>query len=153
MEFATIEREIFIDAEPDVVYEVVSDPRHVSQWWPEEADYEPVPGSNGQIAFGPRGSGCTVVGLSVIEAQPPTTFTFRWTQAPGEQGREGNSMLVTFRLTPQRGGTLLTMTESGFREMGWEVAVLEQQYNEHIRGWDHYLPRLSDYAVRASVTR
>ena len=35
------------------------------------------------------------------------------------------------------------MTETGFREMGWEVAVLEQQYKDHVNGWDHYLPRLA----------
>ena len=45
------------------------------------------------------------------------------------------------------------MTESGFREMGWEVAVLEQQYNEHITGWDFYLPRLVSYAQTLKVRR
>ena len=39
------------------------------------------------------------------------------------------------------------MTESGFREMGWEVAVLEEQYRDHVQGWDHFLPRLVDYAA------
>jgi hypothetical protein len=39
------------------------------------------------------------------------------------------------------------MTETGFREMGWEVAVLEQQYREHETGWDHFLPRLATYAA------
>ena len=40
------------------------------------------------------------------------------------------------------------MTETGFREMGWEIAVLEQQYNEHVTGWDFYVPRLATYARR-----
>jgi hypothetical protein len=30
--------------------------------------------------------------------------------------------------------------------MGWEVALLEQQYREHVTGWDYYLPRLAPYA-------
>jgi hypothetical protein len=38
------------------------------------------------------------------------------------------------------------MTETGFREKGWEVAVLEQQYREHGEGWDHFLSRLAAYA-------
>ena len=37
-------------------------------------------------------------------------------------------------------GTLLRMTETGFREKGWEVAVLEEQYRDHVSGWDHFLP-------------
>jgi len=63
----------------------------------------------------------------------------------------GNSLLVTFDLTPSGGGTLLKMTESGFRDMGWEVAVLEQQYQEHRAGWDLYLPRLVAYVATMDV--
>ena len=40
------------------------------------------------------------------------------------------------------------MTESGFRELGREVALLEHQYAEHERGWDFHLPRLVPYAAR-----
>jgi hypothetical protein len=40
------------------------------------------------------------------------------------------------------------MTETGFREMGWEAAVLEQQYREHVSGWDFFLPRLAPYAEK-----
>ena len=32
------------------------------------------------------------------------------------------------------------MTETGFREKGWEVAVLEAQYREHAASWDYFLP-------------
>jgi hypothetical protein len=45
------------------------------------------------------------------------------------------------------------MTETGFREMGWEVAVLEQQYREHCEGWDHYLPRLAAYAPTVGASQ
>lgn len=141
MEFGTIEREIYIDASPEVVFEVVSSPEHVQQWWPDEAHYEPVPGSTGEIVFGERDAGGVAVAFTVVDARPPETFSFRWTQPVGEPAREGNSLLVTFDLRPSGGGTLLKMTETGFREMGWEVAVLEQQYREHVTGWDFYLPR------------
>ena len=43
-------------------------------------------------------------------------------------------MFVTFDLAPAAQGTLVRMTETGFREMGWEIAVLEEQYNEHVEG-------------------
>ena len=51
------------------------------------------------------------------------------------------------------GGTLLKMTESGFREMGWEAAVLEEQYREHSSGWDFYLPRLAPYVATLKLGR
>lgn len=151
MEFGTIEREVYIDAAPHVVYDVVSSPAHVSQWWPDEATYEPVPGSAGEIVFGERGAGGTVEQLTVVEAEPPRSFSFRWTHRAGEAAAAGNSMLVNFSLTPSGQGTVLRMTETGFREMGWEAAVLEEQYNAHATGWDFYLPRLVDYVATLDV--
>jgi uncharacterized protein YndB with AHSA1/START domain len=146
-ELGTLEREIYVDAAPDTVFEVVSDPEHVREWWPDDATYDVRPGATGQITFGDPEAGGGVVGLTVLEVDPPRSFTFRWTQAPGETGVEGNSLLVTFALTPEGRGTRLRMTETGFREMGWEVAVLEAQYREHETGWDHFLPRLATYAA------
>lgn len=40
------------------------------------------------------------------------------------------------------------MTETGFRERGWEAAVLEQAYREHSEGWDYFIPRLDEYVAR-----
>ena len=151
MEFGTIEREIYVGASPEVVFEVVSSPGHLQQWWPDEANYEPVPGSTGEIVFGERNARGQVVSFTVVDARPPRTFAFRWTQPAGEPAVAGNSLLVTFDLTPSGDGTLLKMTESGFREMGWESAVLEQQYQEHVTGWDFYLPRLAPYVATLEV--
>jgi len=147
MEFDTIEREIFVEAAPEVVFDVVSSPEHVRQWWPDDARYDPTPGSTGEVVFGDRDAGGLVVSVTVVEARPPRTFSFRWTHPAAEVAREGNSLLVTFDLTPSRGGTLLRMTESGFREMGWEAAVLEHQYNDHASGWDFYLSRIAPYVA------
>jgi uncharacterized protein YndB with AHSA1/START domain len=151
MEFGTIEREIYVEASPDIVFDVVSNPAHVQRWWPDEARYEPVPGSVGEIVFGDRDAGGAVASFTVVEANPPRRFSFRWTHPEGEPAVEGNSLLVTFDLTPSGGGTLLKMTERGFREMGWGVALLEQQYQEHGSGWDFYLPRLVAYLATLDV--
>ena len=153
MEFATIEREIYVEAPPEVVFEVVSSPDHVRQWWPDDARYDPTPGSVGEIVFGDRDAGGTVVPFTVVDARPPRTFSFRWTQPADQAAAEGNSLLVTFELTPARGGTLLRMTETGFRELGWEVAVLEEQYREHVAGWEFYLARLGPYVATLEVRR
>ena len=39
------------------------------------------------------------------------------------------------------------MTEAGFREMNWDATVREQQYEEHVTGWEYFLPRLAPYAA------
>ena len=48
MEYGSIEREIRIDASPEVVFEVVSSPEHLKEWWPDEATLDPVPGGTGE---------------------------------------------------------------------------------------------------------
>jgi hypothetical protein len=84
----------------------------------------------------------------VVEADPCRRFSFRWVYNEGEAATSANSLLVTFDLIPSRGGTLLRFTETGFREKGWESAVLEAHYRDHARGWDYFLPRLVTYVAR-----
>jgi uncharacterized protein YndB with AHSA1/START domain len=147
MEFGSIEREIYVEASPEIVFDVVSDPQHVKKWWPDDASYDPTPGSTGTLTFGDPDGGGGTAAFTVVDVRPPRVFSFRWTHPIDEMAAEGNSLLVTFVLTPSGQGTLLRMTETGFREMGWEAAVLELQYAEHVMGWDHFLPRLAPYVA------
>lgn len=147
VELGTLEREVYVEAAPQIVFDVVSSPEHVRQWWPDDARYEVIPGSDGEIVFGDPDHGGAVVRLTVVEVDPPRTFSFRWTHEAGEAAAPDNSLLVTFALTPSGSGTRLRMTETGFRERGWETAVLEECYQDHVTGWDHFLPRLVAYAA------
>ena len=63
MEFGTIEREIYVDASPKIVFDVVSSPDHLRQWWPDEAQFETSPGSTGEIVFGHREAGTQVLDI------------------------------------------------------------------------------------------
>jgi uncharacterized protein YndB with AHSA1/START domain len=148
MEYGTIERELRIDATPAVVYEVISSSEHLREWWPDGAELDPVPGATGSITFGdPTAPDATIVPLTVVEADPPRRFAFRWAYDES-RATETNSFLVTFDLIPSGDGTLLRFKETGFRERGWEAAVLEEAYLDHVRGWDEFLPRLVTYANR-----
>ena len=148
MEHSSIERELYVEATPEVVYEVVSRPEHLREWWPDEADLDPVPGSTGVISFGEA----KVVHLTVTEADPPRRFAIRWTHDEDVVASADNSLLVTFELIPSGTGTLLHFTETGFRTQGWDAAVVEATYTDHVKGWDHFLPRLEAYVVRLAGT-
>ncbi|WBB57094.1 SRPBCC family protein [Verrucosispora sp. WMMD573] len=152
MEYGSIEREIRIDATPEVVYEVVTAPEHLRQWWPDDADLDPVPGATGTISFGETPN-AEVLPLTVVAADPPRRFSFRWVYDELAVAAPTNSLLVTFELVPSGTGTLLRLTETGFRERGWEAAVLEEHYRDHATGWDHFLPRLVDYVARLVSAR
>ncbi|NNH69162.1 polyketide cyclase [Nocardia uniformis] len=154
MEHGSIERTLYIDATPEVVYEVISNPTHVKQWWPDDADFASTPGAVGELIWGDRTTpDAQIVPLTVVDAQPHTLFSFRWIHPADEPAAAGNSLFVTFELTPSGAGTTVRMTETGFREMGWEIAVLDKEYHEHIEGWDHFLPQLGEYAQRLVARR
>lgn len=142
----TIERELYIDAAPEIVFDVVSNPERVAEWWPDAATYEVRPGSTGEIVFGDPDTDGKTMTLTVMEVEPPTTFSFRWTHAAHERAAPGNSLLVTFQLTPSGSGTRLRLVETGFREMGWDHGELEANFQDHVKGWDHFLPRLAPRA-------
>lgn len=151
MEYGTIERELHIDASPEVVFDVVSSPAHLAQWWPDEAVYPVVPGGVGRIRFGDGAQGSSWVQFTVVDAVPPHLFSFRWTHQDGEVAAAGNSFLVVFELEQAGRGTLLRMTESGFRERGWGEAKVAGEYADHVTGWDHFLPRLTTYAAQVGA--
>jgi uncharacterized protein YndB with AHSA1/START domain len=154
MEYASIEREIHVEASPEIVFEVVSSPLHLQEWWPDEATLDPVPGATGELVFGndddPRAH---VAEITVVDAEPPRLFSFRWVYPEGGVATDSNALLVTFELTPSGGGTHVRMTETGFREKGWDIAVLEEHYNDHVSGWDLYIPRLGEYVTRLVSAR
>ena len=151
-EWGTIERSIEIGASLSTVFEVITNPVHLTESWPDEALFEPKQGAVGRIVFGDRASGdASVPNITIVELEPPRRFAFRWLYPDDEVARTGNSLFVIFELEDLGGRTLLRMTETGFREQGWEVAMLEEQYRLHDVGWDRHLARLVGYAPTVEV--
>ncbi|MCX4720887.1 SRPBCC domain-containing protein [Streptomyces virginiae] len=156
MEYGSIERELHIDASPEVVFEVLSSPEHIREWWSAETAFEPVAGATARLTWTDEDTGRQQSSpFTVMEADPPRMFSFRWTydETETEAAGPGNSLLVTFELVPTEKGTTVRFRESGYRERGWEAAVLEAHYNDHRQGWDFYLPRLVATADRLAATR
>jgi uncharacterized protein YndB with AHSA1/START domain len=157
MEYGTIEKSIYIDAAPDTVYDVVSRPEHLANWYVDEAAFASAPHSSGRLAFGGPDRRVEVP-ITVVEATPGVRFSFRWTAPPspallpvGATLTEANSVLVTFELTAQGKGTLLTVTEAGMRELGWEAAKVEQYCDGHNEGWIELLARLESYVGKLTM--
>ncbi|MFA7764211.1 SRPBCC family protein [Streptomyces sp. NRRL S-448] len=157
MEYGSIERELHIEASPEVVFEVLSSPEHIREWWSAETTaFEPAAGATGRLTWTDQDTGGhQSAPFTVVEVDPPRMFSFRWTydETETEVAGPGNSLLVTFELAPAGTGTTVRFRESGYRERGWEAAVLEAHYNDHRQGWDFYLPRLVATADRLAAAR
>ncbi len=154
MEFATIDREVFVEASPEIVFEVVSNPQHIREWWNgAETDLVPTPGAIAELAWDRDSSDPHIEALTVVDADPPHLFSFRWVYEGAAVATDMNSLLVRFEMTPTGNGTMIRMTESGFREKGWDAAVLEAAYADHSNGWDIFVPSLGEYVSRLVATR
>ncbi len=147
MEQGTIEREITIEASPEVVYEVISTPEHIRGWWNgAETDIAARQGSAGTIAWPGEPSHEHTEQIAVVDARPHSLFSFRWVYDAGDVPAADNSLLVVFELRPEGTGTVLRMRETGFRERGWSDAVAQGCYDDHVNGWDLFVPSIRDYA-------
>ena len=155
MEYASIERTIHIDATPEVVFDVITNPAHIKEWWNGAAfDAEATVGATGELVWGDRSSPDShVEAITVVDAIPPRLFSFRWVYPHGDVASRANSLLVTFELVAHGTGTTLHLTENGFREKGWERAAAEAAFLDHVRGWDLYVPAIGEYVARLMASR
>jgi uncharacterized protein YndB with AHSA1/START domain len=134
-----IERDILIDAPPEVVWRTITEPDQISQWFADRVELVVEPGARGYMGFGDQG------GQVVVEAvEPPVRFSFRWNHPHGEEPAGGNSMLVEFTLTPEGDErTRLRVVESGHELLTWPDAEKQRYADEHTGGWGEYLDRLA----------
>jgi uncharacterized protein YndB with AHSA1/START domain len=141
---AAIEREIQIDAPIDVVWDVITKPEHISNWFSDETVLDLRPGGEGSLHFKEMGH---VAPFSVETVDPPHAFSFRWSYPDGEQALTSNSMLVEFFLTTVGQATVLRLVERGFDDVDWSEEKKSEYFNDHNQGWDEIVPRLPIYVM------
>lgn len=149
MSAGLIERDIHIEAPPEVVWRVVTDPGELQRWFCDALEIDPHPGGFGVITFTNRATTKpTKVRISVVSVEPMRLFSYRWNYPDGEEARPGNSTLVEFRLTPERGGTRLRVVESGLDLVAWSEAEKASFREGHIKGWEIHMANLRAFMLR-----
>ena len=144
-----ITREIEIDAPPEVVWEIVTDARHLAGWFSDEAEIDLRPG--GAMLLTWHGHGVYRARVETVE--PPCTFAFRWVLRDDEEPAPGASTLVVMMLTPTDAGTRLTVVESGFSGLSWPEHERARYAGQNADGWIRELDELRVYAARAATSR
>lgn len=140
----SIERETVIEAPPEVVWDVVTDPAHIRAWWGAAAELDLRPGGEGALSWAEFD---TTVPLRVEQVERPRVFSFRWVYPEGAEPRRENSLLVEFTLVPEGGRTRLRVVESGLSAVDWEPERKESYFGDHTRGWDRHVPALARLAA------
>ncbi|MFT4038400.1 MAG: SRPBCC family protein [Thermomicrobiales bacterium] len=143
----TVEREIIVNAPVQRVWDVLTQPQHIGQWFGSRAELEPRVGGAGLLEF----EGYGAFAISVVRFDPTSHFAYRWANKPGWEAVPGKSTLVEFTLEPSDAGTKLRVVESDFDTLPLTEAEREQEMAEHTGGWRDELGELQSYAEQLAA--
>jgi len=135
----SVTRRIVIEAPRVLVFSVLTEPEQLGQWFGQAADFPDGVAAGAEGSFGWTEHG--VYPARVERYHPPVEFAFTW-GTPGEPLRDNNSTTATFRLEETASGTEVTVTETGFDQIGDEVAR-RAAMEETADGWRQELDDLS----------
>ncbi len=141
-----IERDIEIEAPVEVVWRTITEPDLIRTWFSDVADVEARPGAVGSLTFRGDGKGDPkVVNITVVAAERPHRFSYRWVHPHGESATEANSTLVTFTLVADGDErTRLRVVETGLDQMDMAADEKQKFFEEHRHGWRVQAERLRD---------
>lgn len=101
-----IRRQLTLPAEPNRVWEALTDPDEAESWLGGRIEWEPAEG--GPLHFESTGG---EVREGIVETvRPARHLSFRWW--PADASDPGNASEVTYTLEPAGDGTLLTVQEA-----------------------------------------
>jgi uncharacterized protein YndB with AHSA1/START domain len=143
----TIRKEILIRAPRSKVWRALTDLAEFSRWFQVKASGQFAPGVRlDMISTHPCGGDANF--WLVVEAmEPEARFSWRWnpgTKQPGEDLSAEPPTLVEFRLEDAEGGTLVTVTESGFERLS--LLRRARVMGENTQGWEMQMAALQAYA-------
>lgn len=136
MENDSITRQIHIDADQQRVWNALTDATEFGKWFCVKLDGPFVVDetTTGKMTY-PGHEG--IPWITVTEAMdPPNLFVFRWPHcAPNENISPSTIWLtVEFTLKSQNGGTLVTVTETGFSALPEDQRI--SMLRDNAEGWD-----------------
>jgi len=144
-----IKKIIEIDASPEVVFEAISDPEEMSNWFPDAVMLEPKVGGNIKFSFykdsvracGKRDSDSFNEGrILEFESNKKLVYTWKWAGVP-----DFPETIVTWELEQiGKNKTKLTLTHKGFSGKEPE----RMSFNRHDQGWTFTLNDLVSYCKK-----
>lgn len=134
-----IRREVQLDAPIEKVWDALTNPDHLANWFGDSAEIDLRPGGRAQFGWSEFNDTVEAI-IEVVDS--PTRFSFRW-ESVRDTPVEEASTLVEFVLESAGKGTLLTLVESGFTTV--PDTVYQQRYDENSSGWTAELNDLAEF--------
>jgi uncharacterized protein YndB with AHSA1/START domain len=139
--------EIFIAAPPDRVFQALTDPHQLLQWWGQRDTYRTKrwdidlhPGGKWTASgVGADGKEFAVHG-EYIELDPPRLIVYTWNATwTGDL-----KTTVRWELAPSAGGTLVKIRHSGF-------ATMPEQAKNHSQGWTRVIAWMKAFVEKGET--
>jgi uncharacterized protein YndB with AHSA1/START domain len=146
-----IEKQIELKAPLARVWRALTDYREFSKWFQVNLEAPFVPGqtSRGQITY--PGYEHLKWEAVVQKMEPERLFSFTWHPYAVDLQKDYSkepSTLVEFRLEPKGGGTLLTVTESGFSKLPADRRIEAFRMNDD--GWAEQMKNIARHVGQTS---
>jgi uncharacterized protein YndB with AHSA1/START domain len=146
-----IEKQIEIAAPVERVWRALTDFRQFGEWFLAKMDGPFIAGQpvGGRITY-PKFEHLRME-IVVKALEPETLFSFTWHPYaidPKVDYSQEEPTLVEFRLLPAAGGTLLTVTESGFDKI--PAARRADAFLRNDGGWAQQMKNIQAYVIKAA---
>jgi uncharacterized protein YndB with AHSA1/START domain len=145
-----IEKHIALRAPVSRVWRALTDHREFGEWFRVNLDGPFLPGevSRGQMTY----PGYEHVRWQAIvrAMEPERLFSFAWphTFEPGADIFKEPTTLVEFELENSEGGTLLTVTESGFDRLPDDIRL--ECYRRNEGGWTEQMKNIENHVAQTT---
>lgn len=131
-----IERKLTLKAPQSKVWDALTDPENLGQWFGQNAHFELTPKSMGWFEWQEHGK----FFMRIEAFDPKNYFAWRWMSEKDVVFDKSKTTLVEWNLTPlASGGTTLIMTESGF--------LTPKSRNDNVEGWQEELDHLQTFLI------
>lgn len=135
MESLSIIRTVHIRASRDAVWEAITTPELISEWFGDETEIDLRVGGVGKMTWDDYGT----FHLIVEEIDEPNSIAMRWAREKDVDPTPTNSTTFRFTLADREGGIDLTVTETGWESLEGDVAEAMKGNTE---GWTQELDEL-----------
>lgn len=128
---AAVEKRLELSASIERVWQAISDPSEIGQWFSDRCELDLRPGGRGVFDWEQHGA----YGVRVDAVEPPRRLVWSWNHEPGTEVEDAPFTTVEWLLAPNDdGGTTLVLRETGF--------INESRRSENDDGWDSELAEL-----------
>ena len=139
MKTLAVERSVLIDASPQRVWQAITDPAQLEQWYAPGCPWEiPALQTGATVKFHNTDTDIQLATIEVLE--PLREFTLRWQLDPMHPGL---TLSNSFRLEPENGRTRVTISQAGYDSLPEDMR--QEQLDQDAAAYAAIVESLQNY--------